>query len=150
MANTYTRVYVHVIIRVKRNHPFIQREFENELYAYIGGIIKNQGHIPIRINGVHDHVHMLLALRPTHSLSDLMREVKSESSRMINEMAWVAGRFRWQTGFGAFSCDHHSVDRVVRYISNQKEHHRKSSYLDEYRSFLEAYQVEYIERYLED
>jgi len=151
MANTYTRLYVHVTIRVKRGFPRIKPNLEEELYAYMGGIISNQGHIPIKINGTSDHLHLLLAQNPKTSLSDLMREVKSESSRMINEKGWVKGRFRWQIGFGAFSCNHHSVDTVVRYIERQKEHHGSgSSYLDEYKKFLDDYEVDWDERYIED
>ena len=150
MANTYTRVYLHVIIRTKRGYPFIGSDFEDELYAYLGGIIKNQGHLPIKINGVKDHIHLLFAHKPVGTLSDLMREVKSESSRLINENKWVKRRFRWQVGFGAFSCDHRGVDRVVKYIDNQKEHHRQISYLDEYRKLLKESGIEYDERYLVD
>jgi len=151
MANTYTRLYVHVIIRVKRGYPKIRTEFEDELYGYIGAIIRNQGHLPVKINGVANHIHILLSLRPTSGLSDLMREVKSESSRMINEKGWVRGRFRWQVGFGAFSCDHHSVDVVVRYIERQKEHHAKGrSFREEYEKYLEDYDVDWDEKYVED
>ncbi|MCF7823862.1 MAG: IS200/IS605 family transposase [Candidatus Marinimicrobia bacterium] len=150
MANTYTRLYVHVVIRTKRGYPKIKTELEDELYGYIGAIIKNQGHIPIRINGISDHIHLLLAQNPSKSLSDLMREIKSESSRMINERHLTRGRFRWQIGFGAFSCDHHSVDRVVQYIANQKEHHKKVTYMNEYLKYLKQYGIDYAQKYLED
>lgn len=150
MANTYTRLYIHVIIRVKRGGPKIRSEFENELYAYIGGIIKNQGHISVKINGVADHVHILMIQRPVDCLSDLMREVKSESSRRINEMGWVRGRFRWQGGYGAFSCDHHSADVVEKYIEGQKEHHaRGRSFREEYQKLLDDYKVDWDERYVD-
>jgi len=151
MANTYTRLYIHVIIRTKRGHPTIKKEFEEELYAYIGGIIKNQGQIPIQINGVSNHIHLLLILRPATALSDLMREVKSESSRLINERRWVKGRFRWQVGFGAFSCDYRSVGSVKRYIDRQKVHHAKgATFRQEYEKFLAEYGVDWEQQYLED
>ena len=151
MANTYTRVYVHVIIRVKRGHPQIKPEFEKDLYSYMGAIIRNQGHQVIKINGVANHVHLLLILKPTGGLSDLMREVKSESSRMINEKSLVRGRFRWQVGFGAFSCDHHSIEKTVRYIEGQKEHHaRHGTFREEYLRFLDDYGIEWDKRYIEN
>lgn len=151
MANTYTRLYIHVVIRVKRGHPQIKEAFEEELCAYIGAIIRNQGHIPVRINGVSDHVHILFIQKPVDNLSALMREVKSESSRMINEKGWVRGRFRWQLGYGAFSCDHHSVDKIERYIRGQKEHHsRGCKFREEYEQFLEDYGVDWNEKYIED
>ncbi|MCF7807077.1 MAG: transposase [Candidatus Marinimicrobia bacterium] len=151
MANTYTRVYLHVIIRVKRGHPRIKPTFEKELYGYIGAIIKNQGHFPVRINGVSNHIHILLIFKPVGDLSALMREVKSESSRMINEAGWTRRKFRWQVGFAAFSCDHHSVDVVVKYIEKQKEHHAKGrTFRAEYQEFLDMYGVDWNERYLED
>ncbi len=150
MANTYTRIYLHIVIRIKRGHPIIKADFEEKLYAYIGGIIKNQGHLPVRINGYRDHVHILFAQRPTSTLSDLMREVKSDSSRMVNEEGWTRRKFRWQTGFGAFSCDHHNLERIIQYIKRQKEHHTRHSYIDEYRKILRDYEVEYVEKYLED
>jgi len=150
MANTYTRIYLHIVMRIKRGHPFIRAEFEDELYAYLGGIIKNQGHLPIKINGVKDHLHVLFAQKPVSALSDLMREVKSESSHLINKKQWVRGQFRWQVGYGAFSCDHRGVDRVVQYINNQKEHHRKVPYLEEYRTLLKEHGIDYDERYIVD
>ena len=150
MANTYTRLYVHVVIRTKRGYPKIKTELEDELYGYIGAVIKNQGHIPNKINGISDNIHLLLAQNPSKSLSDLMREIKSESSRMINARHLTRGRFRWQIGYGAFSCDHHSVDRVVQYIANQKEHHKTVSYMDEYLKYLRQYDIDYVQEYLED
>jgi len=151
MANTYTRLYIHVVIRTKKGFPFLSSIFDEELYAYIGGVIKNQGHIPIKINGVADHIHILLIQNPTGCLSDLMREVKSESSRLINERGWVRGRFRWQTGYGAFSCDHHSVDVVVKYIERQNEHHADGrTFQSEYERFLDDYKVDWDKRYVSD
>jgi len=151
MANTYTRLFIHVVIRTKRGFPYITSETEEELYAYIGGVIKNQGHIPIKINGVSDHIHILLVQNPTCTLSDLMREVKSESSRMINEKGWTRRRFRWQAGYGAFSCDHHSADVVVKYIEGQKRHHvRELTFREEYEKFLDDYDVNWDARYVED
>lgn len=151
MANTYTRLFVHVIIRVKRGHPKINSKFEADLYAYLGAVIRNQGHQPVKINGVANHVHLLIIQRPSACLSDLMREVKSESSRMINENGWVRGRFKWQVGFGAFSCDHHSIDKTVRYIEMQKEHHaRGRSFREEYLKFLDDYGNKIDEQYIED
>ncbi len=151
MANTYTRLYIHVVIRIKRGYPHIKKEFEKELYAYMGAIIRNQGHIPVRINGVSDHVHIIFIQKPIDGLSALMREIKSESSRMINEKGWVRARFKWQAGYGAFSCDHHSVDKIVRYIERQKEHHsRGCSFRDEYEKFLDDYGVDWDAKYIED
>jgi len=151
MANTYTRLYVHAVIRVKRGYPRIKTAFEKELHAYIGGIIKNRGHIPVTINGVSDHVHILFIQRPIESLSGIMREVKSESSRLINEQKWVRRKFRWQVGYGAFSINHHNVDKVVGYIKRQNEHHAKGpTFREEYEKFLDDYGIDWDVRYVED
>jgi len=128
-----------------------QKEFEKDLYAYMGAIIRNQGHIPVRINGISDHVHILFIQKPIDNLSALMREVKSETSRIINEKGWVKSRFRWQVGFGAFSCDHHNVEKIDRYIVRQKEHHAGGiTFREEYVKFLDDYQVDWNQQYIED
>ncbi len=141
MANTFTQVYVHVIFAVKGRQNLLQRSWKEELHKYITGIIRNKKQKLIRMNSVSDHMHLLIGLRPDIALSDLVRDIKANSSRFINERRWIRGRFNWQEGFGAFSCSQSQLDRVIRYIERQEEHHRKKSFREEYLSFLEKFRV---------
>lgn len=148
MANTYTQIYIQIVFAVEARASVIPPEHEEELHRYITGIITNRGQKLIAINSMPDHVHILVGLKPDHALSDLVRDVKAASSKLINERHWVAGRFAWQEGFGAFSYSHSQLNDVVRYIQNQEHHHAKKSFGDEYREFLERFAVEYDSRYV--
>ena len=150
MADTYSKIYLHVIFAVKGRQNLISIKWEDELFSYITGIIKNKGQKLIRINGVADHVHLLLGIKPDLALSDLIRDIKSNSSRFINEKEWIKGKFEWQQGFGAFSLGHSQLTSAINYIDNQKEHHRKSTFRKEYEKFLKMYEVEYKPQYLFD
>jgi putative transposase len=148
MSTTYTRIYVHIIFSVRNRARLLHKEWRNEVFAYMAGIIKNKGHLVLCVNGVEDHVHILSAFRPHASLSDLVRDVKNNSTKFINEKRWVAQKFSWQGGFGAFSCDHRDVDRVVAYIQNQEEHHKISSFTEELRILLNEAGISFEEKYL--
>lgn len=148
MANTYTQLYVHVIFAVKGRSNLISIKWKEELYKYINGIIKNKNQKLMIINGMPDHLHLLIGLKPDCVLSDLIRDIKSNSSRWINEQKLVRGKFEWQTGFGAFSIGQSQVPIIINYILNQEEHHKKKKFKDEYVDFLNAYQIDYKLEYL--
>jgi len=148
MANTYTQIHIQAIFAVQNRYSLIHQEWKDELYQYITGIIQNQGHKMLQVNGMQDHVHVLFGMRPRQSLSDLMKQIKKDSSAWINQRGFIHARFSWQAGYGAFSYSKSQVPRVIRYIKNQEEHHRKRTFLEEYVELLNAAQVDYDERYL--
>ena len=148
MADTYTQIHIQAIFAVKYREALIASTWKNELYGYMGGIIKNHSHKVLAINGVEDHVHLFFGFRPTQSLSDLMRIVKGESSEWINSRGFTQKRFRWQGGFAAFSYKLSDVKTIIRYIQNQERHHAKKKFLEEYRDYLNQFEIEYKEQYL--
>lgn len=148
MANTYTQIYIHVVFAVEGRQSLIAPEHNDELQKYITGSVTGQKQKLIAINNMPDHVHMLIGLTPDVALSDLVRDVKANSSKFINDRRWVAGRFGWQEGFGAFSYARSQLDTVIRYIQNQQKHHAKKSFRDEYVELLEKFGVEYDQRYV--
>lgn len=148
MANTYTQIHIQVVFTVQNRDCIIQETWKNELYKYISGIINNHNHKVLAINGMPDHVHILIGMRPTQSLSELMQDVKGDSSKWINQKRFTKGKFSWQEGFGAFSYSKSHINQVIDYIKNQEEHHKKWSFLEEYRTFLEKYDVEFDQRYI--
>lgn len=148
MANTYTQLYVHVIIAVRGRANLISVKWKEKLFQYITGIITNKNQKMMVINGMPDHVHMLVGLKPECNLSDLIRDVKSNSSRWINEQNFVKGKFEWQTGFGAFSLGQSQIKMAVSYILNQEQHHLNKTFKEEYTALLNAYQIEYNSEYI--
>ncbi len=148
MANTYAQIYIQVVFAVKGRENLIRRELKTELHKYITGVVRNEKHKLIAINSMPDHIHMLIGLKPDRALSDLVRDVKANSSRFVNEKRWVRGRFNWQEGFGAFSYSHSEWDSVVKYIQNQEKRHSKKTFREEYDAMLKAFQVEYNEKYV--
>jgi putative transposase len=148
MANTYTQIHIQAIFAVRFRAGVIKNDWKIDLYKYMTGIIQNNGHKVIIINGVEDHVHVFFGMRPNQSLSDLLQDVKSNSYKWINENNFVMGRFEWQSGFGAFSYGKSQISRVIDYIKSQEEHHKKTTFLDEYRLILKRFGVEYDERYI--
>jgi REP element-mobilizing transposase RayT len=148
MANTYTQIHIHFIFAVKFRQGLIQKEWKDRLYQYIIAIVKNNGHKMLIINGMPDHVHLLIGLRPEQSISDLMKEVKSNSSKWINEQNFIKGKFAWQEGYGAFTYSKSQLPRLISYIENQEEHHRKKTFQEEYLRILEEQKVEYNPQYL--
>ena len=148
MSNTYTQIYIHVVFSVQNRISLIRSEWREELYKYITGIIQNNGHKLIAINGMPDHVHIFIGLKPNQSLSDLMQDVKGDSSKWINSHDYVKGRFEWQAGYGAFSYSISQIDSVMKYIQNQQSHHKVKTFKDEYLEFLEKFKIPYDERYV--
>jgi REP element-mobilizing transposase RayT len=148
MPNTYSQILIHVVFCVKGRANLIDKKWRGELHRYISGTITSKGQKSIIVNGVADHVHCFIGLKPSMSLSELIRDVKNNSSKFINEKQLDKGEFQWQEGFGAFSYATSQVKNVYTYILNQEEHHKKSSFKDEYLSLLENYEVDYDEKYL--
>lgn len=148
MANTYTQIHIQVGFTVQNRDCIIKETWKDELYRYISGIIKNNNHKVLAINGMPDHVHILIGMRPTQSLSDLMQDVKGESSKWINQKRFTKGKFSWQEGFGAFSYSKSHINQVIDYIKKQEEHHKKWSFLEEYRTLLQKFEVEFDHRYI--
>ncbi|MEO6329602.1 MAG: IS200/IS605 family transposase [Ginsengibacter sp.] len=147
MANTYTQIHLKGIFAVKKRTGLIQKGWKDELYKYITGIIQAQEHKLLAINGMPDHLHVFFGMRPIQSLSDLMQNTKQDSSRWINQKKFIKERFEWQTGFEHFPIVSQS-SRVTAYVQNQEIHHRKITFLDEYKQFLEKFEVGYDERYI--
>jgi putative transposase len=148
VANTYTQIYIRVVFAVNGRQSLIGTSFKETLFKYITGTVRNANQKLIAINGMPDHVHILIGLKPSISLSDLVKDIKAASSRLVNDKKWVRGRFSWQEGFGAFSYSQSHLSRVASYIENQERHHRRRSFRDEYLSMLKSFQVEHDERYL--
>ena len=137
MPNTYTQIHIHAVFTVQNRESLIANEWKIELYKYITGIIQNQKHKLLAINGMPDHVHILFGMRPNQSLSDLIQDVKGSSSKWINEKRLVKGKFSWQEGYGAFAVCVSNLATVKRYVLNQQAHHRKMTFEDEYIVLLE-------------
>ncbi|MCJ7552398.1 MAG: IS200/IS605 family transposase [Ignavibacteriaceae bacterium] len=148
MGNTYTQIHIQIIFAVKYRRAIIEMDWKNELYKYITGIVQKQKHKLLIINGVEDHLHLLIGYRPHQSLSDLLQDIKGSSSKWINEKKYLKSKFAWQEGYGAFSYSHSHLSRVINYIKNQDKHHKKNTFMEEYRSFIKAFEVEYDERFL--
>ncbi|MGA7557353.1 MAG: IS200/IS605 family transposase [Terriglobales bacterium] len=148
MAHTAGNLVVHLIFSTKGRHPVITPEFRTDLFAYLGGIIREMQGTALIINGTADHVHMLIRIRPVHATAEIARVVKTNSSRWVREK-WNV-RFAWQTGYGAFSVSESNVAAVSRYIATQEEHHRKRTFQEEYLAFLKKNNVPYDERYVWD
>ena len=148
MSQSLSRIYIHMIFHVKNNQIKIRPKEEQELYAYMGAIIKDNASIPIIINGVPDHIHILCIMSKNIALSKLFEEVKKHSSRWIKTKHAHYKNFKWQGGYGAFSVSPSDAEAKKIYIYNQKEHHKKTGFKEEYLGLLEAHGIDYDERYL--
>jgi len=150
MAGTFSQIYIQYVFAVKGRDNLLQRPWRDEIFRYIAGIIKSKQQKPIIVNGVSDHVHVFVGLKPSMPISDLVRDIKNNSSKFINEQKFVKGKFSWQDGYGAFSYFHSQIENVYQYILNQEEHHRKKTFKDEYIEFLQKFGIEFNEKYLFD
>jgi REP element-mobilizing transposase RayT len=148
MSNTYSQVYIHFVFAVKYRKAVILPEWEDELQKYITGIVQNNGHKMIAINNVPDHLHFFAGLNLKQSISQLMQLVKGDSSEFINKKQFTPRKFQWQDGYGAFSNSRSQIPGVVKYILNQKQHHLKKTFREEYLEILKAYEVDYDEKYI--
>lgn len=148
MANTYTQIYIHLVFSVKGRQNLLGEDWREDLFKYMGGIVNAKGQKIFAVGGVADHVHLLVSIKPSISISDLVRDVKSNSSKWINEHGFVKGRFQWQEGFGGFSCSKTHLDSTIEYIRNQILHHRLKSFKEEYIDFLNEYKIDYDDKFL--
>jgi putative transposase len=148
MANTFSQIYIQTVFAVNGRLSLIRPEFKEELYKYMTGIVRNSGQKLISINGMSDHIHILIGLKPAMALADLVRDIKADSSNFINKRKWVRGRFSWQEGYGAFSYGHSQLDTIIRYIQNQEQHHRRRSFKDEYLAWLKKFEIPFEEKYV--
>ena len=148
MANTYTRIYLQFVFAVQNRTSLIKPEWKIELYKYITGIVRNQGHKLIAINGMPNHVHILVGYKPHQLIPELLQDIKGSSSSWINEKRYVHGKFNWQAGYGAFSYSHSQLGAVIKYIENQERHHKKVTFREEYLELLERFEIPYDEKYV--
>lgn len=148
MPGTFSQIYIQIVFAVKGRQNLINSEWKSDLHKYIAGIIKNKGQKPIIVNGMSDHVHVFVGLKPAMSIADLVRDCKNNSTNFINERRLVRGRFSWQEGYGAFSYGHSQIETVYNYILNQEAHHRRKTFKEEYLELLKAFAIEHDERYL--
>ncbi len=148
MANTYTQLHIQLVFAVKYRTSLIQTEWKEKLHQYITGIFQNNEHKMLQINSMPDHIHIFIGMRPNQSISALVQNLIAESSKWIKENNFCRSAFAWQEGFGAFSYFNSHVPDVIRYIQNQGAHHKKETFLDEYRQMLKAFEIEYDEQYI--
>jgi len=144
----YTQLYVHLVFAVRRREAALNREIRGRVFEYISGIITGLKHKSIIVNGVSDHVHILIGLNPAVSISNSVHDIKRGSSLFINTEKLSRSKFSWQEGYGAFTYSRSQLSRIYNYIENQEKHHEKKSFRGEYLEFLEKYQVEYDNRFL--
>ena len=147
MPSTHTSLHYHVVFSTKERVAFINSDWRDELHRYMGGTVAGMGGVALNVGGVDDHVHLLLGLKPTHAISDVVRELKSGSSKWVHERL-ARKLFGWQDGYGAFTVSRSNLDAVSRYITDQEKHHEKRSFQDEYLELLQRHEVEFDERYL--
>lgn len=148
MANTYHQIYLQTVFAVKYRAAVIDHKWKNNLLGVIGNLINEAGCKTIIVNGVEDHVHCFIGLKPVVSVSELMKTVKAKSSKYINDNQLTNARFEWQEGYGVFSYGQSQIDSVYKYIQNQEEHHKKKTFKEEYLTFLKKFNVPYDERYI--
>ena len=148
MANTYTQIYIQIVFAVEARQNLIRPDRKEELQKYISGIVTRQGQKLLAIHCMPDHTHILIGLKPNIALSDLVGDIKTGSTNHINENKWMAGRFSWQEGFGAFSYSHSQLTDVIGYIQKQEQHHAKKTFREEYLRLLEKFKVPHDERYI--
>ena len=148
MSSTYSQIYIHIVFAVKGRDSLIQPVWEERLYKYITGIVQNKEQKMLAINGMPNHIHFLIGMRPTCCLSDLIREVKKSSNEFIKENNLTPFKFQWQEGFGAFSYSHSQLSNVIGYIGNQKEHHKEKSFQEEYTELLKEFKIDYKDEYV--
>ena len=148
MANTYTQMYIQLVFAVQDRLSLIQPEWKDELYKHITGVVKNNKHKLIAINGMPNHLHVFVGYKPHQLIPELLQDIKGFSSKWINSRKLVKGKFSWQEGYGSFSYSHSHIDNVVKYILNQEQHHMKRTFREEYTGLLKKFNVDYDEKYI--
>ena len=148
MGDTYPNLYIQLVFAVKGRNSFIQPAWEVQLYKYATAVIQNDGHKMLAINGMPDHIHILVGLNPAVAISELVKDVKRASNNYINEQRFLKGKFNWQGGYGAFSYGRSQLDQVCKYIANQKRHHQVLTFKTEYISLLKLFEIDFKDEYL--
>lgn len=148
MADTYSQIYIQTVFAVQNRKALIHPSWDEELYKYITGIVQNKGQKMLAINGTYDHIHFFIGMKPTCCLSDMVREIKKSSSTFIKDKRFTPYKFQWQEGYGAFSYGHSQLTNVIQYILNQKEHHSKRTFKEEYTALLKLFEIEFKNEYL--
>ncbi|MFN3916988.1 MAG: IS200/IS605 family transposase [Flavobacteriales bacterium] len=146
--STYSQLYIQVVFAVKYRQALIKSHWEERLYQYITGIVQSKGQKMLAINGVSNHIHIFINIKPSCCIADLVREIKKSSNMFINDNAFTQHKFQWQEGYGVFSYSHSQIDNVAKYVMNQKEHHRKRTFKEEYLELLKKMEVDFEEKYL--
>jgi len=148
MANTYSQIYLQVVFAVEGRQNLIQKRNKQELHNYITGIVTQRGQKLLAVHCMPDHTHVLIGLKPSVALSDVVRDVKNASTNFVNRNRWVAGRFSWQEGFGAFSYGHSQLTGIINYIKDQEQHHASRTFRQEYIQFLKKYEIDHDEKFI--
>ena len=148
MANTYSKIYIHVVFAVEGRRNLIPKQHRETLHKYITGIVQNRDQKMLSIFCMPDHSHILVGMKPSISISNLTRDIKAGSSKFINDNKWIAGKFNWQVGFGAFSYSRSQIDNMIKYILNQEIHHKRKTFKEEYIELLKKFEIEYEDKYL--
>jgi putative transposase len=148
MADTLTNLLFHIVFSTKDREPLIRPAFRDELQKYIAGIVRNEGGVLLGVGGMPDHLHLVTKFKSDRSVAEMVRLIKANSSKWVNEEHGAAGRFAWQNGYGAFTVSQSQLDALLNYVANQESHHRVRSFQDEYREFLIKHGVEFDEKYL--
>jgi REP element-mobilizing transposase RayT len=147
---TFSQIYIQYVFAVKHRQNLLHKDWRSTVFEYMAGTIRGKNQKPIIVNGVEDHVHVFVGIKPSVCIADLVRDIKNNSSKFINEQGYLNHPFSWQEGYGAFSYSHSSIKNVFRYIENQEVHHQKKSFRQEYLNFLKQFDIEYDEQYLFD
>jgi len=148
MPGTYSNLNFHVVFSTKNRDAIIVSELEEELYRYIAGIVKGEGANLLKIGGTENHVHIVVRLKPTYSIPDILKHIKANSSKWINDRQKIHGRFSWQAGYGIFSISESQLPHTIEYVGNQKQHHQRISFKEEFVGFLEKNGIQYDKKYL--
>ena len=150
MAGTFSQIYIQYVFAVNGRQNLLQKPWRDEVFKYMSGIIKGKNQKPIIVNGVANHVHVFVGLKPSMCISDLVRDIKNNSTNFINDQKFLRDKFSWQEGYGSFSYSHSQIEDVYNYILNQENHHKKKTFREEYLEFLQKFEIEYDEKYLFD
>lgn len=147
MANTFSRIYLPFVFAVKHRQHLIPGEHKEELHKYITALVQNRKSKMLAVHCMPDHAHIFVGFKPSVLISDFIKEIKVESNEFMNDKKWNAGNFAWQEGYGVFSYSHSHIDRVVKYIMNQEQHHRKQNFKTEYHGLLKKFDIDYKDEY---
>ncbi len=150
MAGTFSQIYIQYVFAVKGRENLLRKAWRDDVFKYISGIIKGKNQKAIIVNGVSDHVHVFVGIKPNCGISELIRDIKNNSSNFINKQEYLPGHFSWQDGYGAFSYGHSQLDHVYQYILNQEKHHQEITFKEEYHDFLSKFEIPHEEKYLFD